>query len=157
MAVGGSPGALPTSPLVGDYDRDNDVDLTDRLMWVAQFGATLFAGLGADGNLDGHVDAADYTLWRDAYVPPAAAAPTIAIALVAVSGEVLAKPAAARPIASSPPRRTELLDAARDFAFAELGREEPASLTTSRKSAARKIGPARSPVEPLFPAFVVKP
>ena len=69
------------SPLVGDFNRDGVVDLSDHAYWVSNvpvlerrrlsgelvprtlpsFGSTV------DGNGDGFVNAADYTVWRDAY------------------------------------------------------------------------------------------
>lgn len=52
------------NPLLGDYDRDGDVDADDYTAWRFAYGQT-GAGLAADGNNDGRVDAADYTLWRD--------------------------------------------------------------------------------------------
>lgn len=48
--------------LLGDYDRDGDVDQGDYTKWVTDFGMT---DSTADGNNDGVVDAADYTIWRD--------------------------------------------------------------------------------------------
>jgi len=53
--------------LAGDYDLDNDVDQADFDKWISTFGST--AELVADGNRDGVVDAADYTVWRDHLVP----------------------------------------------------------------------------------------
>ncbi len=61
----GTPGAGPNDLLHGDYDRDNDVDNDDWTYWVAQFGVTDGIGLFADGNVNGVVDAADFTVWRD--------------------------------------------------------------------------------------------
>ncbi len=123
-------------PPNADYNRDTLTTPADRTFWVANFGATTGVGLQADGNANNIVDAADYTLWRDAYVPPAAA-PTIVIASAAVSNEAPAKPTAARPIASSPPRRTDLLLAARDAAFAELGDGDNSPITKHRQHGVR--------------------
>jgi GH43 family beta-xylosidase len=50
--------------LVGDYNASGAVNVADRNTWRATFAADLFAGTAADGNGDGHVDAADYVLWR---------------------------------------------------------------------------------------------
>lgn len=63
--------------LPGDYDGDSRVGLFDLQVWRLQYGSSLLA---ADGNGDGIVDAADYTVWRDAYAqasgaPAAAPAP----------------------------------------------------------------------------------
>ncbi|MEN0109607.1 MAG: hypothetical protein AAF805_02680 [Planctomycetota bacterium] len=52
----------PAAP--GDYDRDGDVDVDDYALWASAFGQS-GAGLAADGNGDGVIDAADYTVWRD--------------------------------------------------------------------------------------------
>jgi hypothetical protein len=53
--------------LLGDYDRDLDVDPDDRDTWQTHFGDTSGPGLDADGNGDSVVDAADYVLWRKIY------------------------------------------------------------------------------------------
>lgn len=46
---------LPPRPLLGPDDYD---------MWRMNFGATVAAGSGADGNGNGVIDAADYVVWR---------------------------------------------------------------------------------------------
>lgn len=59
-AIGGGSGVVFV-PAAGDYDADFDVDTDDYIAW--QNG---FLGSGpADGNGDGTVDIADYTVWRD--------------------------------------------------------------------------------------------
>lgn len=50
--------------LPGDYDLDNGVDVDDYQKWKATYGSS--GDLMADGNRDGIVDAADYTIWRNA-------------------------------------------------------------------------------------------
>lgn len=60
---------LTSTTVLGDYDRDSDVDFQDYSLWVEGFGATVFPGTGPDGNGDGVVDAADYTVWRDSLTP----------------------------------------------------------------------------------------
>jgi sugar lactone lactonase YvrE len=63
-------GAIDWSPsaatLVGNY---NGIDIaTDQLdydKWKADYGKLVAKGNGADGNGNGIVDAADYTVWRD--------------------------------------------------------------------------------------------
>ncbi len=57
-------GDLP-EPLAGDYDSDGDVDADDYGEWKMDFGTSVAAGSGADGNGDGTVNLADYTVWRD--------------------------------------------------------------------------------------------
>jgi PEP-CTERM motif len=48
----------------GDYNGDHKVDISDyQDSWKPFFGSTF--ALTADGNLNGVVDAADYTVWRD--------------------------------------------------------------------------------------------
>jgi hypothetical protein len=47
----------------GDYDGDADVDVEDYENWRRTFGST--SKLGADGNRNGIVDAADFVVWRD--------------------------------------------------------------------------------------------
>lgn len=49
--------------LEADYDADLDVDADDYGIFSTTFGSTV--DLRADGNNDGIVDAADYTVWRD--------------------------------------------------------------------------------------------
>jgi hypothetical protein len=61
---------------LGDYDRSGYVDRDDFVFWKAHYGETGTPGSGADGNFDGIVGAADYTVWRNnlgAGVPPGAA------------------------------------------------------------------------------------
>ncbi|TWT88165.1 Quinoprotein glucose dehydrogenase B precursor [Pseudobythopirellula maris] len=53
----------------GDYDGDGDVTLADYDAWVQAFGDQ-GSGLLADGNANGVVDAADFTVWRDQYAAP---------------------------------------------------------------------------------------
>lgn len=50
------------NPIPGDYDWDDDVDDIDFRKWRGAFGSPF--ALEADGNRDGTVDAADYTVWR---------------------------------------------------------------------------------------------
>lgn len=66
----------PLTPalIVGDYDRDGEVDHDDYLVWKEQFGTT--GASPADGNGDGAVDSADYTIWRDALGENASASVT---------------------------------------------------------------------------------
>ncbi len=59
----GDRGVVERITAVGDYDLLGTVDQPDHATWAAGYGAV---GLhAADGNLDGVVDAADYTVWRD--------------------------------------------------------------------------------------------
>jgi hypothetical protein len=84
----------PISPsvIMGDYDRDGNVDAADYGLWRSQFGKS-GESLSADGNRDGVVDAADYIIWRKgaASAPQAAGAqavpesPSIALAVLAAT------------------------------------------------------------------------
>lgn len=58
--------ALDMAAPKGDFDADGDVDNDDYSLWSSTFG-TEYAihGSGADGNQDGIVNAADFTVWRD--------------------------------------------------------------------------------------------
>lgn len=49
--------------LTADYDGDLDVDLDDYGVFASTFGSAV--DLRADGNNDGVVNAADYSVWRD--------------------------------------------------------------------------------------------
>ncbi|TWT96860.1 hypothetical protein Pla108_26350 [Botrimarina colliarenosi] len=72
--------------LPGDYDLDGDVDGGDLALWTAAYRDTGPA-LAADGNGDGIVDAADYTVWRDNVSAAAVSVPepsTVATAAVLV-------------------------------------------------------------------------
>jgi sugar lactone lactonase YvrE len=52
--------------VIGNYNgTDISVDQTDYAKWVADYGKLVAKGNGADGNGDGIIDAADYTVWRD--------------------------------------------------------------------------------------------
>ncbi len=149
-------------PASTDFNGNGRVDLADLDSWQGNFGATTNPGLQADGNSNGIVDTADYTLWRDAYLPPTVTAPTIAVATAPVSSApisalapapplagdlALPPPKNAQPIASSPPRRTDLLLAARDAAFADLGHEDNPSSITTHKLAPRKFAPLKTAVK----------
>jgi hypothetical protein len=57
------PWTPPTFP--GDYDRDCDADGADWLLYQKQLGLKVPAYAGADGNGNGEIDAADYTIWRN--------------------------------------------------------------------------------------------
>ena len=56
----------PTVPPVsGDYDGNGSIGPEDYNLWQSQFGMTVAAGTGPDGNSDGIVNAADYVVWRN--------------------------------------------------------------------------------------------
>jgi hypothetical protein len=102
---------MTTTPLPGDYDHNGVVDTADYSLWQQQFGNSVAAGSGADGNDNGIVDAADYTVWRDHFGsgPASGAAssvpePSAAITL-AVGGIMLAAGVAAPQPRSSPSSR----------------------------------------------------
>jgi hypothetical protein len=67
--IGGSPGAAEPSESFppGDYDHSGTVDNLDYDKWIADFGMTVTPFTESDGNGDGRVSAADYTVWRDHY------------------------------------------------------------------------------------------
>ncbi len=72
-----------------DYNRDLAVDIADYGVFFATFGQTI--DLRADGNGDGVVDAADYTVWRDLFLnPPVAVLPTLGVSVPEPSMELLA-------------------------------------------------------------------
>lgn len=51
------------NPAPGDFNLDAVVNNDDYVLWAASFGQAV--DLRADGNHDGRVDSADYTVWRD--------------------------------------------------------------------------------------------
>jgi hypothetical protein len=60
-------GARVTS-LAGDYDRDDDVDGFDFLLWQRQLGSPASpSGSGSDGNGNGAVESGDLAVWRENY------------------------------------------------------------------------------------------
>lgn len=58
--LGGSNPFVLEAP--GDYDQNGVVEQNDYVVWSALYGTN---NASADGNGDGFVDAADYTIWRD--------------------------------------------------------------------------------------------
>ena len=53
----------------GDFDDNGLVSIEDYQLWEMSFGESPASpGAGADGNGDGIVNAADYTIWRDAFM-----------------------------------------------------------------------------------------
>ena len=76
----------------GDYDKNGAIDGADYDKWKADFGTTVASlGDGADGNRDGEVNTADYTVWRDNLPAGAGAA--------SVPGESVPEPATIRLVA----------------------------------------------------------
>jgi hypothetical protein len=67
----------PTDYVLGDFNREGNVDSADYAVWRREMGSTVAPGTGADGNGDGIVNEADFVLWRSnfghVYGPPAAA------------------------------------------------------------------------------------
>ena len=52
--------------IAGDYDLNGQVDAADHNAWATAYGMSpVIPGAGADGNSDGLINAADYTVWRD--------------------------------------------------------------------------------------------
>src|SRR4029079_13967508 len=56
---------IPAAPVPGDFDADHVVTINDYNTWKLAYGTTVTAFSGADGNGDGMVNAADYTVWRN--------------------------------------------------------------------------------------------
>ena len=53
---------LPTTTLPGDFNVDGVVDAADYTVWRNSLGSTTLSA--ADADLNGVVDAADYEVWR---------------------------------------------------------------------------------------------
>lgn len=72
---------------LGDYNYDGTIDQQDFALWAASYGST--TQLDADGNGDGVINAADYTVWRDAMSENAPSVPEPSSGVVAVALGVL--------------------------------------------------------------------
>jgi hypothetical protein len=57
-----NPQAAPSPFPLGDYDQDGSVGMSDFAHWKTLYGT---GDPAADGNGNGLVDAADYTVWRN--------------------------------------------------------------------------------------------
>jgi PEP-CTERM motif len=57
----GFPKLIP-APVVGDYNRDGNVDAADYTVWRDTLGSNTF--MAADGNGNGTIDAGDLTKWK---------------------------------------------------------------------------------------------
>jgi hypothetical protein len=51
----------------GDFDIDGDVDAADYSIWRSSYGAAGEPFAEADGNGNGVVDAGDYVIWRNSF------------------------------------------------------------------------------------------
>jgi glucose/arabinose dehydrogenase len=64
LDLGGTIYKLTTNgSLPGDYNLDGTVNAADYTVWRATLGQTVTAHSGADGDGDGMIDAGDYTIW----------------------------------------------------------------------------------------------
>jgi hypothetical protein len=85
-----------TLRLLGDYDGNSMVEQADYDKWKMDFGMTVSPDTGSDGNSNGIVDAADFTVWRDhlgdgfgsgaAAIEPTVAVPEPPAAMVVLGG-----------------------------------------------------------------------
>jgi hypothetical protein len=71
------------SPPVGDYNVDGHVDTADYIVWRKLLGFS-GANLPADGNGDGEVDDGDYNLWRAGFGQSLSGAATATAAATAI-------------------------------------------------------------------------
>jgi hypothetical protein len=55
--------------LTADYNLDGKVNAADYTLWRDTLGQSVPPGTGADGNGDGMITAADYDLWKSNYTP----------------------------------------------------------------------------------------
>lgn len=51
----------------GDYNHDRGVDAADFVLWRKTLETTVVAGTSADGNVDGQITSADYTVFREGF------------------------------------------------------------------------------------------
>jgi predicted outer membrane repeat protein len=83
--------AAPAMP--GDYNKSNNVDAADYVLWRKTMGSNVAAYTGADGSGNGVIDQADYDVWK-ANFGKSRSAPTVdsgARAVVALSKQVTEK------------------------------------------------------------------
>ncbi|MEM8866306.1 MAG: hypothetical protein AAGF31_12240 [Planctomycetota bacterium] len=66
----------------GDYDLNGAVNIDDYAVFSQTFGSS--SDLRADGNDSGTIDAADYTIWRDALTTAVAPLPTAGVFILAI-------------------------------------------------------------------------
>jgi hypothetical protein len=55
---------VPADYLVGDFNIDGSVNAADYTTWRNMLGQTVTPGSGADANFDGRIDRGDYYLWK---------------------------------------------------------------------------------------------
>ena len=67
LTEGGLELAIALPFLVGDYNGDGSVDAADYTVWRDAYGTAVTPGSGADGNHDGIVDVGDYDVWKQHY------------------------------------------------------------------------------------------
>jgi hypothetical protein len=65
----GASGSINLAPptTTGDYNGDLVVDAADYTVWRDALGTDVTAGSGADGDADGEVDLGDYDFWKDRF------------------------------------------------------------------------------------------
>ncbi len=80
----GTPAAATISTIVrtnfvhtADYNNNGHVDAADYVMWRKTLGATVTPGTGADGVVDGTINDLDYALWRQHFGLTSGAAPSL--------------------------------------------------------------------------------
>jgi prepilin-type N-terminal cleavage/methylation domain-containing protein/prepilin-type processing-associated H-X9-DG protein len=76
--------ALLPDAIPGDYDGSGTVDANDFASWKADFGNSVTALSGADGNGNSTVDTADYVIWRKNFEPSEPSLAVVAPAMAAV-------------------------------------------------------------------------
>ncbi|MEO1498087.1 MAG: endo-1,4-beta-xylanase [Planctomycetota bacterium] len=101
LADGGETLTVTLAILVGDYNGNGSVDAADYTVWRDAFNTAVAPGTGADGNNDGFVDEADYEVWRGNF----GATATSAVALPEPGCLLMAALAV---VASRPRRRSPL-------------------------------------------------
>lgn len=77
----------PEFGVPGDYNGDGHVDAADYVVWRNSVGTS---NLAADGNGNGVIDKGDYTLWRSQYGQSGAAASSLTLASVPEPATLLA-------------------------------------------------------------------
>ncbi|MGE3243721.1 MAG: choice-of-anchor Q domain-containing protein [Pirellulales bacterium] len=95
--------SIPTGLLPGDFSLDGAVDAADYSQWRDSSGAIVPAGTGADGNGDGKVDQLDYDVWKSNFGSSVNELPALTAGMDALPMAAMERGAAALRSSLAPP------------------------------------------------------